>query len=110
MNSSIPDPQSAILDGLPGADLIRQGLEDIRAGRRSIAACLVRMARPRLSRANLMPPAPAGDDLAELELYRMFATEGANAHSRYNALVRELVSFEHALDHRMSRQLAPPGS
>ena len=102
--------QDEMLHGLPGADRIRQGLEDIRAGRRSIAACLVRMARPRLSRANLMPPAPAEDDVAELELYRMFASEGSNAHSRYNALVRELISFEHALDHRMSRQLALPGS
>jgi hypothetical protein len=33
------------------------------------------------------------------------ATEGRQSFSRYNALVRELISFEHALDHRLARLL-----
>jgi hypothetical protein len=40
-------------------------------------------------------------DGAELELYRMLAHEGTRAHSCYNAILRELISFEHALDHRL---------
>jgi len=94
--------QQQLLDGLPGADRIRDGLEDMGAGRHTVASCLVRIARPRLSRAGLMPHAVACDDGAELELYQMIGAEGARAHSQFNALVRELVSFEHALDHRLS--------
>jgi hypothetical protein len=33
----------------------------------------------------------------------MLAQEGNKAYSRYNSLIRELVSFEHALDHQWSR-------
>jgi len=95
--------QADLLAGLPGADRIREGLDDIRAGLRTIAACLVLIARPRLVRAKLMPPTPSSEEDAELELYRMLAPEGNGAYSCYNALLRELVSFEHALDHRLSR-------
>ena len=92
-----------LLEGLPGGDLIGQGLEDLRAGRLTVEACLVRIARPRLSRARLLPEEPDRDDGAELELYQMLAAEDLHAHSRYNALLRELISFEHALDHRLAR-------
>ena len=93
-----------LLGGLPGADRILEGLNDFHGGRHSIPACLVRMARPRLSRAGLMQASAPCDDGAELELYGLLALEGTRAHGSYNALVRELVSFEHALDHRLSRQ------
>jgi hypothetical protein len=98
------NPQSAILNGLPGSDQIRQGLADLAAGRRSIPACLVRIGRPRLARAGLMAPSETRDQHAELELYSMLADHGPNAHGRFNALLRELVSFEHALDHQLSRR------
>ena len=93
-----------LIAGLPGETIVRQGLGDLRSGNRSIAACLVSIARPRLDRAGLMErnafelvPEP------ELELYRLLREEGGDAYSRYNSLVRELVSFEQALDHRLSR-------
>jgi hypothetical protein len=94
---------SELLAGLPGSDRILQGLQDFQQGRPSIPACLVRMARPRLSRAGLLPSCIPIDDGAELDLYQQLAPEGPGAHSRYNALIRELISFEHALDHRLSR-------
>jgi hypothetical protein len=94
----------ALLQGLPGASQIVTGLSDYHAHRHSIPACLVRMARPRLIKAGMMPPAPPTDDGAELDLYQLVsALEENHSYSRYNALVRELVSFEHALDHRLSR-------
>ena len=94
---------SILFDGLPGADRIIVGLGDYREGRRSIPACLVRMARPRLIRAGAMAATSPSDDGAELELYQLLsASEGPASFSRYNALIRELISFEHALDHRMS--------
>jgi len=95
---------SGLLDGLPGAERVLAGLGDYHAGCHSIPACLVRMARPRLARAGLMTASSAHDDGAELELYQLISSsEGDHAFSRYNSLVRELVSFEHALDHRMAR-------
>jgi hypothetical protein len=39
----------------------------------------------------------------ERELYRLLREQGGDAYSRYNALLRELVSFESALDHRCRR-------
>jgi len=94
---------SEFFAGLPGADLIVEGLLDYQNGRHTIPACLVRMARPRLIRAGMMTPSPPHDDGAELELYQLLSSsEGARSFSRYNALVREIISFEHALDHRLS--------
>ena len=89
------------INGLPGERLIREGLADIKSGRRSIAACLVAIARPRLQQSGFISPG-AADFLpdAELQLYRLLRQEEGDAYSRYNSLVRELVSFEQALDHR----------
>lgn len=90
-----------ILANLPGAERVLEGLEDYRENRISMAACLVRMARPRLSKIGLMDSIPLQDDGAELELFDLLQHQGNQAYSRYNALIRELVSFEKALDHRM---------
>lgn len=92
-----------ILDGLPGSDLVREGLADHHAGRQTIASCLVRIASPRLSRAGLVDSKAIEDNGTELELYQLLAGEGNRAYSRYNSLLRELVSFEHALDHRLRK-------
>lgn len=90
-----------MLCGLPGEKLVRQGLADFQAGLCTIPACLVRIARPRLSRAGLMPPSVPGQfSEAELQLYGLVKLEGGDAYSRYNALLRELISFENALDWR----------
>jgi hypothetical protein len=87
---------------LPGGLRILEGLADYRAGRRGINACLVRIAAPRLEKVGLMSPSAAPDGTAELELYEILMTEAGNAYGRYNSLLRELVSFEHALDHHLS--------
>lgn len=94
-------PTLDLLTGLPGEALVRQGLADAQAGRRSVPACLVHLARTRLSRAGLLgPDAPAAFGEPQLELYRLLRREAGDAYSRYNALLRELASFESALDHR----------
>jgi len=93
-----------LIDGLPGAALVREGLADFLAGRCTIAACLVGMARPRLSAAGLLAAsvvAPFSEP--ELQLYRLLRQESGDAYSRYNAFLRELVSFEQALDRRTRR-------
>ena len=84
---------------LPGGLRIVEGLADFHAGRRGVNACLVRIAAPRLERAGLMSPTAVPDGTAELELYEILMKEPGNPYGRYNSLLRELVSFEHALDH-----------
>jgi hypothetical protein len=82
--------------GLPGADLVSQGLDDLQEGRETDAAFLVSIGAPRLRRLGIDVPAlPA----PEHRLYdRLARTEPDSAHSRYNALIRRLVSFERALE------------
>ena len=93
-----------LINGLPGEQLVRQGLADFQAGLRTIHSCLVRIARPRLSRAGLMPPSVPGQICdADYELYDLLKQQGGDAYSRYNAMLRELVSFENALDGRKRR-------
>ncbi len=88
----------------PGRIYLTGGATALLHGWHTIPACLVRMARPRLSRAGLMSACLPCDDGAELALDEKLEAEGTRAHTCYNALVRELISFEHALDHRLSKQ------
>jgi hypothetical protein len=84
------------LEFLPGGDLVAQGVADLRAGRESVAALLVSIGAPRLLALGIALPPTLPDP--EHRLYLRLGTEHADsAHSRYNALVRRLVSFERAL-------------
>ena len=86
------------LDAFPGGDLIRQGLEDLAAGRESEAALLVLIGAPRLRRLGLGLPADMAGT-AEHRLYHFLArSDPDSAHSRYNALIRRLVRFERAAE------------
>lgn len=85
-------------DALPGGDLIRQGLDDLGHGVDSIPALLVAIGAPRLRRIGLPVPERTGD-LPEHRLYRLLAeTDPDSAHSRYNAWIGRLVSFENAAE------------
>ena len=71
-----------------------------------IPACLVGIAQPRLRRTGLITGVVASSfPEPERQLYRLLRQEGGDAYSRYNALIRELVSFEQALDRRRSKEL-----
>ena len=86
------------LEGLPGGTMIAEGLADLHAGRESTAALLVLIGRPRLQRLGLEIPLP-GIAHPEHRLYERLADSGSDsAHSRYNALIRLLVSFERAAE------------
>lgn len=85
---------------LPGAELVHQGLEDLAAGRETVAALLVAIGAPRLRRQSLAVPEHTIVH-AEHRLYAVLArADEDSAHSRYNALVRRLVRFERAYDAR----------
>jgi hypothetical protein len=85
------------MDSLPGNDLIEMGVEDLLHQRQTIAALLVAIGAPKLRSLGLEVP----EDLPsnpEHRLYDLLAdSEPDSAHSKYNALIRRLVSFEHAL-------------
>jgi len=93
-------------DGLPAGELMQQGLADLAQRRDSIAAHLVKIASPRLRRCGMTVDLTDDEALAaDHELYALLANEhGREAHSRYNALLRELVSFERALESRHRRR------
>lgn len=85
---------------MPGSDLVLEGLEDLKRGATTVPSLLVRIAAPRLRRLGIaVPPDSGGAISPEHELYALLATDNADtAHSRYNALIRRLVSFERAAE------------
>lgn len=91
------------LDDLPGAELIRSGLRDLDRGVESVEALLVAVGAPRLRRLGIAVRALPD---AEHRLYALLARSGPDdAHVRYNALLRRLVSFERAAE--CARRLHP---
>lgn len=86
------------LTALPGGDLVQEGLTDLDRGIESIPALLVSIGAPRLRRIGLPVPEMVGAS-PEHRLYEKLAeTDPDSAHSRYNALVRRLVSFENTAE------------
>ena len=85
------------MDLLPGNDLIEMGVEDLRQQRQTIAALLVAIGAPKLRSLGMeipenLPSSP------EHRLYDLLSdSEPDSAHSKYNALIRRLVSFERAM-------------
>jgi hypothetical protein len=85
-------------DALPGGDLVEKGLRDLADGRETEEALLVSIGAARLKAAGVpVPDAPFENP--ERRLYDLLARDdAASAHSRYNALLRRLVSFEDAAE------------
>jgi hypothetical protein len=84
-------------NALPGGDLVEEGLDDLRHGRETAPALLVAIGAPRLRRLGIDVPEGVTDP--EQRLYALLErTEGDAAHSRFNALIRRLVSFERAAE------------
>jgi hypothetical protein len=85
------------LERLPGGDLVSKGLQDLAQSRETVEALLVSIAAPRLKSRGLLATAPFPEP--EHRLYQRLAREDPDsAHSRYNALLRRLASFESALE------------
>jgi hypothetical protein len=82
---------------IPGESLIMKGIEDLSRGLETTEALLVSIGAPRLLRLGFpVRNAVAGP---EKRLYELLERSGPDsAHSRYNALVRRLASFEQAAE------------
>lgn len=91
---------------LPGEDLVERGLADLARHEHSLEALLVAVGAPRLRRLGFDVPARETlPERPEHALYDLLAAEdGPAAHSRYNALIRRLVSFERAVEFQQSRK------
>jgi hypothetical protein len=88
---------------LPGADLFDAGVADLRAGLESPEALLVAIARERLIDVGFAVPRILSERPAH-RLYDLLAENDPNdAHSRYNALLRRIVSFARAAEHAAAR-------
>lgn len=97
---------SGDFSGLPGADIVDKGLRDLAAGTVTAEALAVVIFEPRLQTLGIAIPrqgrTPNGENL-NLELYAMLEEQhGAEAHSRYNALLRRVISFASALERESS--------
>jgi argininosuccinate lyase len=81
--------------GLPGSDLIQEGLNDLKRGVESVPALVVSIGAPRLRRLGLDVPSPF--PTPEFRLYEhLRKLDSGGAHARYNDLLGTLVSFERA--------------
>lgn len=86
-----------ISSAFPGAELVEQGLDDLRERRESIASLLVSVGATRLAAAGYEVIDPFDD--AERRLYELLSRDDPDsAHGRFNALIRRLVSFERAAE------------
>ena len=91
---------SEVPKDLPGADLVESGIEALQSGRLTVEALLVAVGAHRLRAAGLsVPRTPELPASPELALYSALGTaHPRDTHSRYNGLIRRLVSFERALE------------
>jgi hypothetical protein len=85
-------------ESFPGGELIDLGLAALAANQETVESLLVSIGATRLRLAGIPVPNTAFSS-PERRLYDRLALEDSDsAHSRYNALVRRLVSFESTVE------------
>jgi hypothetical protein len=102
-NDTVAPP---LFEGLPGSELVTQGLADLSQNTNSKFALLLRVAGPRLRALDINIPVSKGPKSFEHLLYEALEEEyGPAAYTQYNALIRRISSFTRALsnDRRASR-------
>ena len=89
--------------GVPGAELVRQGLDDLAARRVTETALLVLVAEPRLRALEVAIPdwRPRLSSPVTHALYTLLEEQRElDPYTRYNSLLRRMNSFAHALEQR----------
>lgn len=94
------------VEGLPGADLVLRGLEDLARAQATPEAALIEVARTRLASLGMPLPAATADGDAELRLYERLAARhpDRDAYVLYCAWLDQLVSFLAALGSLRERE------
>ena len=81
--------------GLPGSDIVDAGLADLAEEKTTVDSLAVSLAAPRLRREGV--PLGSTDENPEERLYGLLSrSAGDLAHARYNAYLRQMVSFADA--------------
>jgi len=92
-----------VSSNLPGADLVEQGLADLKEGRTSDFSLLLQVAGPRLRRLGLeIPDRPSPRPYHHLLYERLEDRLGDDAYSHYNSLIRRIVSYTRALEQQLA--------
>jgi hypothetical protein len=87
-----------VVESLPANDLVTAGILDLQNQRETIPALLVAVGAPKLRHLGVSLPSTLPSN-PEHRLYDLLSLEGSDsAHSKYNALIRKLVSFQRALE------------
>lgn len=81
----------------PGEEIIDEGIADLKVGRESVNSLLVSIGAPRLRRSGITVPENTFENPEHRLYYMLRDIHGDAAHSKYNALVRRLVSFERSI-------------
>lgn len=93
------------LEGLPGSDLVTDGVEDLRAGKDTPRAALVLTAAPRLREIGISVPESAFGEPSSHRLYDLLSRDDpAGAYGRYNALLGRMASFANAAEQRAAQR------
>lgn len=90
------------LKHLPGAELVEEGLKDLRSGKRSVLSFLVLSAETRLRWYGVdVPHVDFGSSAPAHAMYDLLCEQhGSNAYSLYNSYRRRLVSLMRAMQCR----------
>jgi hypothetical protein len=97
------------IEGLPGADLVLRGLEDLASAQATPEAALIEVARTRLRSLGMpVPDRGAAEGDAELRLYDRLSSRhrDRDPYVLYCAWLDQLVSFLAALGQRRERERA----
>lgn len=88
--------------GMPGEDIVAQGLKDLRRGAVTENSLLLLIAAPRLHGLGFeIQDLPAAPRPREHALYSLLEqTRGRDAYSHFNSPLRRLASLCHALERR----------
>jgi len=94
--------------GLPGQDLVEEGLADLAQNRITDCSLLVLIAAPRLRCLGFQIAERVALEPYEHQLYASLEERlGTGAHSHYNGLIRRIVSFARALEREQSQAREP---
>jgi len=92
--------------GLPGEELVEQGLADLTQDRMTDCSLLVLIAAPRLRLLGIAIPDRPLPRPCEHELYaRLDERLDSGSHSYYNSLIRRIVSYASSLERERSRDV-----
>src|SRR5262245_48412101 len=83
---------------LPGCDLVFKVLKDSAGGKETNEALLGLIGSPRLRALDIPVPVGKSSNPEKKLMGRLSRSNSDSAHSRYNALIRRLVSFERAAE------------